>query len=254
MSMVRFTVRRLIEDSVTFAVLEEMVDRLQGLLYGSRIARRFNRQLSTLTKAWTASRTSTESARGRSILTRYTRQSRVASVIKSITGAIHSLLATATPSAVVTRLSHWFAQATRHSFLYRWLTAEPEPEVIVIDLRETYSVGPVIAVLDRTIATVTPGVSSATVTQAARALITTFRHRPISYASLCLLALIAASLALTAVTGRLTRTTAMMHFVLAILAALGTRSNASASDIAETQTYQTLIAIFEPPEPPEREE
>ncbi|WP_257299938.1 hypothetical protein [Haloarchaeobius sp. FL176] len=40
------------------------------------------------------------------------------------------------------------ATTTRNSFLYRWLTKEPEPEVIVIDLRETYTVGPLIKVLD----------------------------------------------------------------------------------------------------------
>ena len=43
----------------------------------------------------------------------------------------------------------WFATAVRHSALYRWLTAEPDPDVIVIDLRETWTVGPVIAVVDR---------------------------------------------------------------------------------------------------------
>jgi hypothetical protein len=32
--------------------------------------------------------------------------------------------------------------------VWRWLTAEPDPDVIVIDLRETLTVGPVIAVLD----------------------------------------------------------------------------------------------------------
>jgi len=42
-------------------------------------------------------------------------------------------------------LAHW----TRQSFCYRWLTKEPDPDVIVIDLRETYTVGPVIALLDR---------------------------------------------------------------------------------------------------------
>ena len=37
------------------------------------------------------------------------------------------------------------------SYCYRWLTKEPDPEVIVIDLRETYTVGPFIALLDRLI-------------------------------------------------------------------------------------------------------
>jgi len=36
----------------------------------------------------------------------------------------------------------------RESYCYRWLTKEPDPEVIVIDLRETYAVGPFIALLD----------------------------------------------------------------------------------------------------------
>src|SRR6056297_2605402 len=34
------------------------------------------------------------------------------------------------------------------SWLYRWLTAEPDPDVIVIDLRETQIVGPILAALD----------------------------------------------------------------------------------------------------------
>ena len=42
-----------------------------------------------------------------------------------------------------------FIHFIRHSFCYRWLTAEPDPDVIVIDLRETYTVGPVITLFDR---------------------------------------------------------------------------------------------------------
>lgn len=41
------------------------------------------------------------------------------------------------------------SEFVRESYCYRWLTKEPEPEVIVIDLRETYAVGPFIALLDR---------------------------------------------------------------------------------------------------------
>lgn len=46
--------------------------------------------------------------------------------------------------------------ALRNSLLYRWLTAEPEPAVVVIDLRETRTVGPFIALLDRAVAAVAP--------------------------------------------------------------------------------------------------
>ncbi|MFC7235560.1 hypothetical protein [Halosegnis marinus] len=46
--------------------------------------------------------------------------------------------------------------AVRNSYLYRWLTKEPEPEVIVIDLRETWTVGPIIALFDRLIEWLAP--------------------------------------------------------------------------------------------------
>lgn len=56
-----------------------------------------------------------------------------------------------------------FARASREgtdwaraSFLYRWLTKEPEPDVVVIDLRETLSVGPFIALLDRVLRWIVP--------------------------------------------------------------------------------------------------
>lgn len=48
------------------------------------------------------------------------------------------------------------ASVVRESFVYRWLTAEPDPEVVVIDLRETYTVGPFITVLDRVVDALAP--------------------------------------------------------------------------------------------------
>jgi hypothetical protein len=36
-----------------------------------------------------------------------------------------------------------------NSDLYRWLTKEPDPDVVVIDLRETYTVGPFLRAADR---------------------------------------------------------------------------------------------------------
>jgi hypothetical protein len=48
------------------------------------------------------------------------------------------------------------ATAVRNSRLYNWLTAEPETEVIVIDLRETWTIGPFIKLLDWAIETTRP--------------------------------------------------------------------------------------------------
>ena len=48
------------------------------------------------------------------------------------------------------------ARYARSSFLYRWLTKEPEPEVVVIDLRETRTVGPFVRLLDGSVERVAP--------------------------------------------------------------------------------------------------
>jgi hypothetical protein len=58
--------------------------------------------------------------------------------------------------ALVTALSSFVVTVACNSFLYRWLTTEPEPDVIVIDLTETWSVGPLIGVLDRVARMVVP--------------------------------------------------------------------------------------------------
>ena len=48
----------------------------------------------------------------------------------------------------VTDVPSQVVEITRRSFLYNWLTKEPDPDVIVIDLRETVTVGPIIRALD----------------------------------------------------------------------------------------------------------
>ena len=53
-------------------------------------------------------------------------------------------------------LSSRLGAVVRRSYLYRWLTKEPEPEVVVIDLRETWTVGPVIAAIDHFLTRVEP--------------------------------------------------------------------------------------------------
>lgn len=45
---------------------------------------------------------------------------------------------------------------TRASWLYQWLTKEPEPAVIVIYLRDTRTIGPMIALMEWLIARLAP--------------------------------------------------------------------------------------------------
>jgi len=66
------------------------------------------------------------------------------SALTSVSDTLARGFETSVLNGVCTRIT----EVTRASRLYRWLTAEPEPDVIVIDLRETYTVGPFISVLD----------------------------------------------------------------------------------------------------------
>jgi hypothetical protein len=66
------------------------------------------------------------------------------SALTSVSNTLARGFETSILNGVCTRV----IEVTRASRLYRWLTTEPEPDVIVIDLRETYTVGPFIAVLD----------------------------------------------------------------------------------------------------------
>lgn len=63
--------------------------------------------------------------------------------------ALSRTLRRAGQHALTTRIARRCAQSMRNARLYDWLTREPDTAVIVIDLAETRTVGPVIAVVDR---------------------------------------------------------------------------------------------------------
>lgn len=50
--------------------------------------------------------------------------------------------------SALSRMCARLLKIARGSRIYRWLTTEPEPAAIVIDLRKTHTVGPLLAVLD----------------------------------------------------------------------------------------------------------
>ncbi len=77
------------------------------------------------------------------------RRTLVAAVEVSRVFTLLSILGTAADYARITQHLRTLRRWGRHSFLYRWLTKEPDPDVIVIDLRETYTVGSILAGVDR---------------------------------------------------------------------------------------------------------
>lgn len=158
-------------------------------------------------------------------------------------------------SRVVDRLAAIGATGRRYvrsSFLYRWLTTEPDPDVIVIDLRETYTVGPVIRLLDRVVNALAVGASSSRTVATVRTAADATRARPIRVASLAVLPVVGLTLVATVVVGSSSPVVLAIQLAIALAAAVGLRSRRSLEDLLETRVARLLVAAFEPPSPPER--
>jgi hypothetical protein len=143
-------------------------------------------------------------------------------------------------------LTNW----CRGSRIVQWFLAEPDPEVIVIDLRETYTAGPIIRALDWAITRVDHVAERTGITAAANRTAARIEAEPLRLAGIlvfvCALGGVIASLAAGDISAG--------WLILAGFALLVTRERRSASELAETRVGCALIAAFEPPEPPEKRE
>lgn len=133
----------------------------------------------------------------------------------------------------------------RGSRLHRWLTADPDPEPIVIDLRETYTIGPVIAVIDRLAATVDASPLSAIAGRIAAA--------PARAAGAILCLAFSASLLATIAAGDLTAPVYLFHVLGLALGLVAFRERCDAGALAEAPVWGALLAVFAPPPDPDDE-
>ncbi|GAA0547807.1 hypothetical protein ABNG02_06630 [Halorubrum ejinorense] len=152
------------------------------------------------------------------------------------------------------RLWRRTAGVVRSSFLYRWLTAEPDPEVIVIDLRETWTVGPFIRLLDAVLDRLIPALEDSRIATAARAGASYTLAAPAVVAGLAVLA-VGLLLALGSVAaGTLGTTRLGLAVGLVIAGVIATRERRSWAELRETRPVELLVAALEPPEPPAESE
>ncbi|MFP8953828.1 hypothetical protein ACLI4Z_12805 [Natrialbaceae archaeon A-arb3/5] len=149
----------------------------------------------------------------------------------------------ATAAAVVRRY-------VQSSFGYRWLTAEPDPDLVVIDLRETKTVGPWLAALDRSLCELTSATPTSILAGVVGTVASFVRDRPIASGSLVVFSAVAVSLAGLGFSGALTLALLVVHLFAAMVAAAGLRSRRSLDELVETRLATALAAVFEPPEPP----
>ncbi|MGM0718437.1 MAG: hypothetical protein ACQET5_14990 [Halobacteriota archaeon] len=149
-----------------------------------------------------------------------------------------------TTMAVADRLS----TLVRGSYLYRWLTAEPDPEVIVIDLRETWTVGPFIAILDRVFGGLERAAAGSALVALASVVSKRTLNAPVRVAGL-----------VTILVGILAFPSALvLDWTAALLVAIGLLAVGTIAlfedrpwaELRETRPIELLVAAFEPPEPP----
>jgi len=148
-------------------------------------------------------------------------------------------------SAATERLS----SVVRASYLYRWLTAEPDPDVIVIDLRETWTVGPVIAILDWLFAQFEDAVEGSRVVALAAVVYERTLAAPIRVGGLATLVAAALVGLLGVVSGG--RSALFVAAALIAVGTLGLFEDRSWGELRQTRPVELLVAALEPPTPPE---
>ncbi|WP_424002618.1 hypothetical protein ACOZ4I_02300 [Haloarcula salina] len=70
-------------------------------------------------------------------------------VENSLLRSVFDRLSKAYERSTLSRFGVRVVEIARKSEIYQWLTADPDPQMVVIDLRETYTVGPLLSILDR---------------------------------------------------------------------------------------------------------
>jgi len=139
----------------------------------------------------------------------------------------------------------------RASFCYQWLTAEPDPDVIVIDLRETYTVGLFIRLLDAVIDELEAGYTNSQAEHTISRITTAIQAQPIRLLGIVGLACVPLSLLTLTLAGSISTMLFAVHLITIALSAAALRSTHSLADLLESRPAKLLAAALEPPEPPE---
>ncbi|MFW6018885.1 MAG: hypothetical protein ACOCPX_08685 [Halapricum sp.] len=146
----------------------------------------------------------------------------------------------------LSRVERW----VRSSWLYRWLTAEPDPDVVVIDLRETVTVRPFLAALDESIGLLTTGRRTSVVRRSLGRGWRRFCSSPVRYASLFGLFALFVATATSVIRGTPGPGGFWVRLGLAVVLLAGTRIDRPWTELRDSRPVTLLVAAFEPPEPP----
>ncbi|WP_241686208.1 hypothetical protein [Halorubrum amylolyticum] len=147
--------------------------------------------------------------------------------------------------AVSDRVGLW----VRTSALFQWLTAEPDPEVIVIDLRETWTVGPFLRILDWMIERLVDSAADSRAVDIAQRGATATFAAPLRAAGLGV-ATLGAAVAISSLFGGVSTVRLVVGLGLAVGGLLAMQDTRDWATLRETRPVTLAIAALEPPAPP----
>ncbi len=143
------------------------------------------------------------------------------------------------------RIAAW----VRGSAIYKWLTAEPDPDVIVIDLRETWTVGPFLLVLDHVIGALVAAASGSRLVEVALAGADAIRAAPLRAGGVGA-AVVGLLVAVRGVLGGPAIAPLALGVGVAAGGLIAMRDDRDWETLRETRPVELAIAALEPPEPP----
>lgn len=135
----------------------------------------------------------------------------------------------------------------RGSFCYRWLTAEPEPEVIVIDLTETRTVAPFLRVVD----VILDALCYSSLYQYVYGTIAAGQELSTREVGLVLLVTTAWNTIIGVLLGIFDGANLYLTVGLALVGFAGYRWNVPLSDIRTSRPVRLIVSQLEPPSPPD---
>jgi len=139
----------------------------------------------------------------------------------------------------------------RNSFLYRWLIGKSDSAVIVIDLRETYTFGLFIMLIDRAITRLAPLWRASRARRSCKLATEWAVMYPIRAIGVVLMAAAAMRVVMATINSNLAIRTLIVAIGLFVVGAIAKQSHYSTKDIQESHGYRVLIAALEPPDPPD---
>lgn len=170
--------------------------------------------------------------------------------VTRLSSAIASTSTVALEHSRFSRAGRALERWVRGSWLYRWLTSEPDPDVVVIDLRETWTVGPIIAVLERIIEPLGEYWSGAGLRTVLSESIARFWTAPIRLLGVVGTIVVSIALLFAFATGA-TASALGVELCLLALTLLATRIDTSWDRLRDGPVGRAFKAVFEPPEPPD---